>query len=298
MKRTFLFFLSLYTFTFLTSCGGEEEGKKITCVQVTTPGEFHKITWDKIGDLEALYDQRFEKEIMGKQFGEQHFYTLAVRIKNTSCWKANFTVQYELVTFSNGTQHNTKSKALEPGEEAEFKSPPFNVKGMDDVSDKDFSVQTDPIAKKTKVTYEKKFQENEKTCHCEPTDTPLNSPIMKVIKEEPIACQSDLEAIKEGQVGGVSGGKTSDTKANNSKGDCETSLDKPKQATVATESDNLLVRKRPSLNADIVVKVTKGASLSVSCYSKATEANGKKGRWAFVKYDGKEGWAWDAFLAY
>jgi hypothetical protein len=60
MKKTFLFLLSLYTFTFLTSCGSDDEGKKITCVQITTPGDFHKITWDKVGNLEALYDQRFE----------------------------------------------------------------------------------------------------------------------------------------------------------------------------------------------------------------------------------------------
>ena len=101
MKNITILSLILSIFCLTLGCGSDDE-KKITCVKVKNTNDAHKLTWDKIGNLDALYDQRFEKEIMGKQFGEQHFYTLVVRIKNTSCFGSNFTVNFELVTFSAG----------------------------------------------------------------------------------------------------------------------------------------------------------------------------------------------------
>jgi hypothetical protein len=107
-----------------------------------------------------------------------------------------------------------------------------------------------------------------------------------------------------GQIGGknTEGGKKEaksvKKEAKQSDNACETSLEKPTNATVNTESDDLLIRVEANSDADIITRAAKGATVKVSCYSKQTTANGKRGRWAKVKFEGVEGWAWEAFLQF
>ena len=207
---TFKFLSILFFSTFIFSACANDSGKpKITCVKVKELADFETITWEKTSDLISLVDKRFDKEIMGKQFGEQNYCTLTVTIKNTSCYTSKFTVEFHLTTFTNKEEKDSKTKELKPGEEAEIKSTPFEIKNADDISDKSFEVKTDYIRKKTKVTYEKECVETDKKCKCDAQyDDPDASKILTVVKEEPLKCEEEVKAVVQGQIGeNTEGGK-------------------------------------------------------------------------------------------
>lgn len=287
--------------TLQIACKNDSDGNKLTCIRIKELTDFETISWGKIGDMQAVIDTKYEKEILGKQFGEQSYATLVVTLKNTSCFSSKLKVDFTLVTFSKKEEKDTKVKEVKPNEEVEFRSTPFEIKNAEDISDKSFTVQTDYIRKKSKVTYEKPcFSDNQK-CKCDPTydDTDIST-VLKVISETPLACEEDVKNVAVGQVGSstpknTEGGKKASKKVQS---DCETSLERPTDATVATSSSDLLIRAAADSEAEVVSRAPKGAKVQVSCYSKYTTVGGKKGRFAKVKYDGKEGWAWDAFLSF
>jgi hypothetical protein len=185
------------------SCKGEDN-KKLTCVKINETPEMEKITWEQVGAVEALFDVKSDKEIMGKAFGEQHYCTLTARIKNTSCFTSNFTVKFQLVTFSEKDIYDTKVKEIKPGEEVEIKSLPFEVKNLDDVSDKSIAeVKTDYIRKKVKVTYEKDCLPSEKNCRCDAlNDDTYTSKMLTIKSEDALKCEEDVKAVVVGQIGG------------------------------------------------------------------------------------------------
>jgi hypothetical protein len=186
----------------LSSCGSDNK-PKITCVKVKELADFETITWDKIGDLQPLVEQKFEKEIMGKQFGEKSYCTLSLTLKNTSCYTSRFTVHFSLTTFTNKEENDEKTKELKPGEEVEFKSTPFEIKDASDISDKSFTVKTDFIKKKLKVTYDKECIATETKCKCEPqTDDTDATKALTNVKEEPLKCEAEVKAVVQGQVAG------------------------------------------------------------------------------------------------
>jgi hypothetical protein len=175
------FILAFFSFS---ACKNDSDKNTITCVKIKELTEFETITWEKVGDLQAVVDTRFEKVIMGKQFGEQYYCTLILTLKNTSCFTSKFTVNFELVTFSQKSNHDIKTKEIKPGEEMEIKSIPFEIKGAEDISDKSFEVKTEYIRKKVKISYNKACVEDPNKCKCDPqNDDPDVSKILTNVKE-------------------------------------------------------------------------------------------------------------------
>ena len=204
--RFTLFYLLLPVFVLLSACGNEVKKPKVTCVKIKDFPEFETLAWEKVGDIQALVDQRFEKEIMGKQFGEQNYCTLSLTLKNKSCFTAKFTVHFSLTTFSKKEETDDKIKELKPGEEIEFKSTPFEVKDASDISDKSFEVKPEFIRKKSKITYEKECLEADTKCKCDAQNDDTDaSKILTVIKDEPLKCESEVKAVVQGQIGSNAG---------------------------------------------------------------------------------------------
>lgn len=69
------------------------------------------------------------------------------------------------------------------------------------------------------------------------------------------------------------------------------------QAVVSVDSDNLNMRVKPAIGAEVVLQLPVGTVVEILYYDGETyRIGGNYGKWCKIRYAGEEGWVWGNYL--
>jgi uncharacterized protein YgiM (DUF1202 family) len=70
-----------------------------------------------------------------------------------------------------------------------------------------------------------------------------------------------------------------------------------RQAVVDVKTENLNMRAKPQLEADVLIQLPVGSVVEVLYFDDETfRIGGEYGKWVKIKYSGQEGWVWGNYI--